>query len=71
MTTDGKNLYGINSSGNIYSCPVPCAQSQWQQINGSLKTIDASDPTYISGVNSAGIKYRCVKPCADSNWQQI
>jgi len=70
ITSNGKDLYGVNSRSDIFTCTVPCANGNWKQIPGKLVSIDAKGNT-LYGINRSNNIYSCdisKSPC-NGNWR--
>lgn len=65
----GKNhVYAIDSDGLIHKKAT--ANGSWEQINGILDYIDASNQDEVWGVNSANDVFKCNQPC-NGSWSLV
>ncbi len=63
-------IWGVNGGDEIFRCEAPCANNQWEKMNGNLVNVSVGKE-YIYGVNRGGNIFRCKKPCDTSSWEQI
>ena len=65
-------VYGVTSSGDVYSRPVD-GSDNWRQIpthGEKMKHVTASGRNVITGITEGGHIYRCMKPCV-GEWEKM
>jgi len=51
VATGNSNVWGYNSSGDVYTCKKPCLDGKWEKTDGQVKAM-AGDRKHIYGVGT-------------------